>query len=125
MTTSELLRKYRQTNPALAEACISQFVRYIPRNCEAAVAEGMTEYAKGLADTMDMVDYNLRKYVVGFQKTLHRVNPHIRLLISYPAGPEITWKIICDIEAAAMKNELFELMPRILQAKAKIRNLIH
>lgn len=70
-------------DPKLRDALVNLFLRYLPGNLEWAIQNNAGKDIKKICDHFDMVEFHYRHYVIGVQKTLHRVMFEVRLLCSH------------------------------------------
>ncbi len=99
-------------------------MRYLPGNLEWANLYDCKEEVKKLANGIDCTEFHYRRYLSGFHKNLRMVNDGFRWLQQCKLyEKEYLYEIFKIIESEIIKYELYELMPRHLDAKKKLLKL--
>lgn len=79
-----------------------------------------------LLNITDYFEFHLRRYLLGYPKTLHRVFMEVRLLIS--ADTYASVHLVCfsinSVRQVLLKNEWYELLIRLQAAEKKILKLL-
>ena len=127
LNISELI-KNSKTSRDLRNVLIHQFFNYMPNNLEHAVNNQFDEDSKTAYNHMDYVDFHYRRYLIGQANTMHRVLSEIRQFMKLSNLRDsfkemIIRKVMYRAEVIIMQNELYELMPRQLKARKKIRSM--
>ncbi len=127
---SNVLKNYETTTSIdLQNVLINQFYCYLPRNLEYAVYNNFDDNCKEICDHMDILDFHYRHYIIGNVKTLNKLLFEVTELLNLKTATDyhkrtIIQLVISKTEDIILKHELYELMPRQLNARRKIQELI-
>lgn len=101
------------------------FIHFLPKNFDWAVENDCNEDMKEFCNDLDHIEYHYRHHLVGLNYNLRKVNDGLRKLIkSKYFQPNFLKKMIKELEKDILHFELYELMPRHLQAKQKVLRFI-
>ena len=119
----EILIKYEI--PELQRSLFDYFIDTELINLNWVREHGYGKDVQLFCANLDYVEENYRHYLVGINKNLKRVNDGLRKLIdrSY-YEPGFIKLILLKIEKEILQLELYELMPRHLNAKPKVLRFI-
>lgn len=86
----------------------------------------MSEYLKDSLNRLDFFEFHYRRYLLGWHKTLHRVLHEVRSFnnCSPEAAQDLINYSLSNIKATILKEEWFELMPKLEKSTAKILPLL-
>ncbi|MBK3519725.1 hypothetical protein [Carboxylicivirga marina] len=112
-------------NPSMVEIARKTLHRCDMKHLEHAIKNDLDEPTKEACDCMDMIKCHYRWYLIGHHQTLHRVMHEIRRYKqAFFYERKVLMEIIETIEQEVLNRELYEAMPRHLQAKRKILKAI-
>lgn len=98
-----------------------KFVNVLPKGLQYAIHNNLSADKKNYFDSIDMFFFHYRWYIGGDHKTLHRVFFEIRRFKQNKYySDSLLLGILNVIEKDLLENELYELMPKHLNARKKI-----
>ncbi len=100
------------------------FVRHMPKRFDLAIELDLDENAKSCCHAMDCIEFHYRRYISGQSPDLRRVFFEIRQFLSNGYLQEPVIKMIEDVKDLLIKEEFYELMPRLNSSSVKITKLI-
>jgi hypothetical protein len=102
----------------------ANFVRHLPNRFDLAIELDLDEDTKSCCHAMDCIEYHYRRYVSGQSGDMRRVFFEIRQFLCNGYLPQAVAIMIDDVKDLVIKEEFYELMPRIDSSSVKISRLI-
>lgn len=115
---------YASVNGHSKELVERDFIHYLPTRLNEAVEQKLDDKDTRLANRLDYFDFHYRRYLVGIHSTLHRVFAEVRSSIEDGLHEDHITVCIDEIESVILKNEFYELMPRLNLSRCRINSLI-